>query len=197
MIVNLKNEPNGFDPGDSDQFKYIQTNKKSNGKDLVFVNDYNEQDENTNFDQYSLQNQSKLQNMERGGTFDQMNSILQSPSNQSLFYPNGKSQDSPRSFVSKIPRIKRKNITTQNTSSSPKQKQKMFRSPKPGSHSRSPNSQQDVQTLHQQNHKLKDMVLLVVEKLDGFIIKTLQIRQQKKMINKNGKPPNNEIYIQK
>lgn len=54
VIVELKNEPNGFDPIDSDQFKYIQTNKKSNGKDLVFVNDYNELDENTNFDQYSL-----------------------------------------------------------------------------------------------------------------------------------------------
>lgn len=73
----------------------------------------------------------------------------------------------------------------------------MFRSPKPGSHSRSPNSKQDVQTMHHQNQKLKDMVLLVVEKLDGFIIKTLQIRQQKKMINKNGKPPDNEIYVQK
>lgn len=57
--------------------------------------------------------------------------------------------------------------------------------------------QEDLQTLHQQNLKLKDMVLLVVDKLDAFIIKTLQIRQQKKMINKSGKPPDNEIYVQK
>lgn len=80
------------------------------------------------------------------------------------------------SFISKIPTIKRRNIAVLPPS---------IRN----------SSQEDLQTFHNQNLKLKDMVILVVDKLDAFIIKTLQIRQQKKMIAQTGKQPDNEIFV--
>ena len=89
----------------------------------------------------------------------------------------------PESFISKIPTIKKPNLLGNLLKAG-------------GAPSLAGNrGQEDLNTLHQQNLKLKDMVLLVVDKLDAFIIKTLQIRQQKKMINKSGKPPDNEIYV--
>lgn len=41
------------------------------------------------------------------------------------------------------------------------------------------------------------MVLVVIKKLEGFIEKTLEVKQRKQIINKGGKPPENEVLTQK
>ena len=41
------------------------------------------------------------------------------------------------------------------------------------------------------------MVLLVVSKLETFIQKTMDLKKNKRIINKAGKPPENEVYQQK
>ena len=41
------------------------------------------------------------------------------------------------------------------------------------------------------------MVLIVVQKLENFIEKTIQVKERKKLINQGGMPPENEIVLQK
>ena len=57
--------------------------------------------------------------------------------------------------------------------------------------------QEDLMALHQQNIKLRDMVLIVVNKLENFIDRTIEVKERKKLINQGGKPPENEIAVQK
>ena len=51
--------------------------------------------------------------------------------------------------------------------------------------------------LHLQNVKLRDMVLIVVNKLDHFIDRTIEVKERKRKVNQGGKPPDNEIVVQK
>lgn len=51
--------------------------------------------------------------------------------------------------------------------------------------------------LHHQNIKLRDMVLIVVNKLENFIDRTIEVKERKKLINQGGRPPENEIVVQK
>lgn len=41
------------------------------------------------------------------------------------------------------------------------------------------------------------MVLIVVAKLENFIDRTMEVKERKKMANQGGKPPENEIVLQK
>jgi len=56
--------------------------------------------------------------------------------------------------------------------------------------------QEDLQNLYYQNIKLRDMVLVVVQKLENFIEKTMIVKERKKQANR-GKPPENEVYVTK
>lgn len=55
-------------------------------------------------------------------------------------------------------------------------------------------AQEDLQNLYFQNIKLRDMVLVVVQKLESFIEKTMIVKERKKQINRGNKPPENEVY---
>ena len=41
------------------------------------------------------------------------------------------------------------------------------------------------------------MVLSVVEKLENFVEKTIEVKNRKKMLNRGVKPPENEFYLVK
>ena len=51
--------------------------------------------------------------------------------------------------------------------------------------------------LNQQNTKLRDMVLIVVNKLENFIDRTIEVKERKKLFNQGAKPPENEIVVMK
>lgn len=55
-------------------------------------------------------------------------------------------------------------------------------------------AQEDLQNLYYQNIKLRDMVLMVVQKLDSFIEKTMIVKERKKQINQGNRRPQNEVY---
>ena len=50
-------------------------------------------------------------------------------------------------------------------------------------------AQEDLQNMYYQNIKLRDMVLMVVQKLENFIEKTMIVKERKKQINRGNKPP--------
>jgi hypothetical protein len=41
------------------------------------------------------------------------------------------------------------------------------------------------------------MVLIVVNKLENFIDRTIEVKERKKLFNQGGKPPENEILVMK
>lgn len=75
------------------------------------------------------------------------------------------------SFVSKIPKFKGTRVNSIGTRKSG-----------------------DLLTLHQQNIKLRDMVIVVANKLESFIEKTIEVKKNKRLINKVRPQPDNEVY---
>jgi hypothetical protein len=55
--------------------------------------------------------------------------------------------------------------------------------------------QDELMSLNHQNTKLRDMVLIVVNKLETFIDRTMEVKERKKLFNQGGKPPENEIVV--
>ena len=55
-------------------------------------------------------------------------------------------------------------------------------------------AQEDLQNLYYQNIKLRDMVLVVVQKLENFIEKTMIVKERRKQINRGNRATENEVY---